>query len=86
MTKETYDKAYEIAVAIDVVHEKVWELKQYMNSNKAVSDLKDLNEYDLAMMQSHATLTGNVGRVFHLLEMAQEFLKNSGVDSEKQNE
>ena len=46
MTKETYDKAYEIAVAIDVVHEKVWELKQYMNSNKAVSDLKDLNEYN----------------------------------------
>ena len=86
MTKETYDKAYEIAVAIDVVHEKVWELKQYMNSNKAVSDLKDLNEYDLAMMQSHATLSGNIGRVFNLLEMAQEFLKNSGVDSEKQNE
>ena len=86
MTKETYDKAYEIAVAIDVVHEKVWELKQYMNSNKAVSDLKDLNEYDLAMMQSHSILTGNIGRVFHLLEMAQEFLKNSGIDSEKQNE
>ena len=86
MTKETYDKAYEIAVAIDVVQEKAWELQKYMSSNRAVSDLKDLNEYDLAMMQSHAILTGNIGRVFHLLEMAQEFLKNSGVDIEKENE
>ncbi len=48
--------------------------------------MTDLNEYDLAMMQSHLKLTGNIGRVFTLLEMAQEFLKNSGVDIEKENE
>jgi predicted outer membrane protein len=86
MTKETYDKAYEIAVAIDVVQEKVWELKQYLNSNKAVRDLKDLNDYDLAVMQSHAKLGVNVTRVFNILEMAEEFLKNSGINIEKQND
>ena len=86
MKKETYDNAYEIAVAISVVEEKVWELQKYMKSNKALSELNDLNEYDLAMLQSHVKLTGNLRRVSNLLEMAQEFLKNSGVDIEKGND
>jgi hypothetical protein len=79
MNKETYDKAHHLACSIDVTLEHAVGLRNFLKSNKTLSNLKDNNEYQLEMLMHHAELQANVKRSIELLEISLHLLETSGI-------